>query len=171
MPRWLPRGLCGYHWLSCQTEKKHHSSTPRSLSRAPSSKNSRRAERYSRLGCLALVARVRRPPQDTRTGPEEKRVPLASASSEGAHQARLAETPLPSSSSACSPAAASCAPYPGRSPRPAAACRSPRAGQRQASGYLMVTVTQWPHRGERWSPHRLQRNQPVAHMRKSSPAR
>src|SRR4029434_3775200 len=48
---------------------------PRSLSRAPSgkqwsqwlpsSKNSRRAERYSRLGCLALVARVRRPPQDT----------------------------------------------------------------------------------------------------------
>lgn len=75
MPRWLPRGLCGYHWLGCQTEKKHHSSTPRSLSRAPSgkqwsqwlpsSKNSRRAERYSRLGCLALVARVRRPPQDT----------------------------------------------------------------------------------------------------------
>src|SRR4029434_1350260 len=30
----------------------------------PSSKNSRRAERHSRLGCLALVARVRRPPQD-----------------------------------------------------------------------------------------------------------
>ena len=75
MPRWLPRGLCGYHWLGCRTEKKHHSSTPLSLSRAPSgkqwsqwlpsSKNSRRAERYSRLGCLALVARVRRPPQDT----------------------------------------------------------------------------------------------------------
>src|SRR4029434_2058952 len=75
VPRWLPRGLCGYHWLSCQTERKHHSSTPRSLSRAPSgrqwsqwlpsSKNSKRAERYSRLGCLALAARVRRPLRDT----------------------------------------------------------------------------------------------------------
>src|SRR4029434_11087015 len=59
----------------CQTEKKHHSSTPRSLSRAPSvkqwsqllpgSRRSKRAERYSRLGCLALAAQVRRPPQDT----------------------------------------------------------------------------------------------------------
>ena len=75
MPRWLPRGLCGYHWLSSQTERKHHSSTPRSLSRAssarpltrwlPGLRSNRRAGRYSKLGCLALAARVRRPLRDT----------------------------------------------------------------------------------------------------------
>src|SRR4029434_5985175 len=68
----------------------------------------------------------------TRTGPEEKRVPLASASSKGVHRARLAETTLPPSSAACS-TATSGAPCPGRSPGSAAAFRSPRARQRETS--------------------------------------
>src|SRR4029434_2158851 len=82
----------------------------------------------------------------TRTGPEEKRVPLASASSKGVDWARLAETPLPPSSAACS-TATSCAPCPGRSPGSAAALHSPRARQRETSGFLIVTVSHSSHRG------------------------
>src|SRR4029434_673502 len=72
---WLPRGLCGFHWLSSQTERKHHSSTPRSLSRAssvkpwsrwlPGLRSNKRAGRYSRLGCLGRAARERHTHQDT----------------------------------------------------------------------------------------------------------